>query len=154
MRLDRLVFLFACLAPALPAWAGIPASCSQTPPTGDRANAVVSGSFTGTGHSTCFAVQGQFNVTIYGSSPPQGTWSATVQLERSFDGGTTWIIDTIQPTQTQAIWSTASHDVSTQFFEPEAGVLYRLDCTAFTSGTANYRMSTTGRASGIWAPTP
>jgi hypothetical protein len=30
--------------------------------------------------------------------------------------------------------------------EPEKGVLYRLNCIAFTSGTINYRISTTGQA--------
>lgn len=125
---------------------GIPASVTQTPPTGDQANAVVSGSFVATGTSGSFLPLGPFNVSLWGSDGPNGSWSGTVQLERSFDGGSTWIVAAIgQAATTQASWDTGK-DVSTIFTEPERGVLYRLDCTAYSSGTINYRLSATGQA--------
>ena len=72
-------------------------------------------------------------------------YSGTVQLERSFDGGKTWIICNIGASGTLAQW-TAGTPVSLTFGEPEKLVLYRLNCTAFTSGPINYRISQTGGA--------
>ncbi|MEY3774316.1 MAG: hypothetical protein RLZZ129_1096, partial [Verrucomicrobiota bacterium] len=45
------------------------------------------GTFTGTGRSAAFIPkQGSaFNVSVW------GTFSATVQMQRSFDNGTTWL---------------------------------------------------------------
>lgn len=89
------------------------------------------GSFTGTGQSDTVCLKGQFNVTIW------GTFVGTVHMERSFDGGTTWV-DYTSPNNNAFTWTGA---ISTVGEEPEVGVLYRLDCTAFTSGTINYRIS-------------
>ena len=72
-------------------------------------------------------------------------YSATIQLERSFDGGNTWIVCNIGSTGTLAQWNTGT-PVSLAFGEPEKNVLYRLNCTAYTSGTINYRFSQTGGA--------
>jgi hypothetical protein len=143
----RLAYLLLLLASCAPAYAGIPAAVSQTPPAKDQANAVVAGSFTGTGQSAMFlSGASTFNILIYGSGGPNGSWSATVQLERSFDGGTTWAVAGVGGDGTQAVYSTPNKDVSVLASEPEKGVLYRLDCTAYTSGTINYRLSTTGTA--------
>lgn len=127
---------------------GIPVAASQTPPAGDQANAVVSGSFAGTttGQSNSFLCWGPFNVVIYGSGGPNGNWNGTVRLERSFDGGATWVVCGIGGDGTQASWNTNNQDVSVIVGEPEKGVLYRLNCTVHTSGTINYRMSATGQA--------
>lgn len=132
---------------ASPAFAGMPASVSQNPPAGDMANAVVSGTFTGTGKSASFTARGSFNVLIYGSSGPNGSWNGSVQVERSFDGGTTWVVAGISGAGQQAIFNTPNQDVSIVGNEPERGVLYRLDCTSYTSGTINYRLSTTAGSS-------
>jgi hypothetical protein len=72
-------------------------------------------------------------------------YSATVQLERSFDGGLTWIVCNIGGAGQLAQW-TAGTPVSLTFGEPEKNVLYRLNCTAYSSGTINYRISQTGGA--------
>jgi hypothetical protein len=69
----------------------------------------------------------------------------TIQLERSFDGGATWIVANIGGSGTLAQW-TAGTPVSLSFGEPEKQTLYRLNCTAYTSGTINYRISQTGGA--------
>lgn len=129
---------------------GIPAVVSQTPVSGDQANAVVSGSFTATGQSASFLCWGPFNLFIYGSSGPNGAWNGAVRLERSFDGGTTWVVCGIGGDGTQAVWPSAAGgagtDVSVVVGEPEKGMLYRLNCTVRNSGTINYRMSATGQA--------
>ncbi len=125
---------------------GIAKSVSQTPPANDEANAVVAGVFTGTGQSGSFLVWGPFNLFLYGSSGPNGAWSGTVRLERSFDGGTTWVVCGIGGSGAQATWVGASADISIVVGEVERGMLYRLNCTAYTSGNINYRMSTTGQA--------
>ncbi|HQT65354.1 MAG TPA: hypothetical protein PLO16_12660 [Acidocella sp.] len=73
------------------------------------------------------------------------TFAGTVQLERSFDGGATWLVGNIGGTGTLAQWS-AGTPVNLTFGEPEIGVTYRLNCIAYTSGTINYRMSQSGVA--------
>ena len=65
-----------------------------------------------------------------------GTFVGTVIPERSFDSGTTWLPYTALGT---AISFTAP--CSETFEEPEKGVLWRVRCSAYTSGTINYRLS-------------
>lgn len=111
--------------------------------------AILSGSFTGTGQSSPYRPPvasrdtntGQFNVFLY------GTAVATVQLERSYDAGGTWFVtavaSTSAPIQTNK-WvydSGTLASISSVIEEPEQGILYRLNCTAYTSGTLNYRVS-------------
>lgn len=72
-----------------------------------------------------------------------------VQLERSFDGGDTWIPMSITPAGAAlAEWSLAA-PVSTYFGEPEVEVMYRLNVVTLTpsAGTdIKFRLSTTGQA--------
>lgn len=98
----------------------------------DQAASVVSGAFTGTGASANTAFYGAFNVAVW------GTFNATVALQRSFDGGVTWINAGADALGTPVLIPTAC---SFWTVEPEVGVLYQLNCTSFTSGTVNYRMS-------------
>jgi hypothetical protein len=130
---------------------GIPADVTQTPPASDQANAVVEGSFTGTGQSDSLLVWGPFNVNLGGDGGPNGSWDASVQLERSFDGGTSWYVR-CDSAGVQLVFSTNDKDVSFVVVEPEQGMLYRLNCTTYTSGTINYRLSTTGGAATTWRP--
>lgn len=130
---------------------GIPANgASGTPPAHDQANFVLAGTFTATGQSQAALLYGAFNMLIYAGGGPNAAWTASIQLERSFDGGTTWVVcaDPMGTTN-QAVYANAK-DVSRQFAECERGVMYRLDCTAYTSGTINYRLSTTGQAAMVW----
>lgn len=124
-----------------------PTTLNQTPAAGsaDQANAVVSGAFAATGQSATMVFWGPFNVILYGNAGPNGAWAGTVRLERTFDGGTTWVVCGIGGAGSQAAWSTGT-DVSVVVGEPEKGVGYRLNCTVFTSGPINYRMSGTGAA--------
>jgi|HubBroStandDraft_4_1064222.scaffolds.fasta_scaffold00045_19 hypothetical protein len=82
------------------------------------------------------------NATFTG---PAINYSATVQLERSFDGGATWICCNVGGSGQLAQWATGT-PVNITFGEPEKNVLYRLNCIAYTSGTINYRISQTGGA--------
>jgi hypothetical protein len=75
---------------------------------------------------------GDFNVAVW------GTFTGTVQVERSFDNGTTWIALARDGTGAVASFTAPATLVGT---EPERGCLYRFSCTAFTSGSINYRLS-------------
>jgi len=108
-----------------------------TSTTPDTYKSLVSGTFGATGQSGSFVSDannnlGTFNVAVW------GTFSGSVTLERSFDGGTTWITCGKDSSGTAATYTApASLTVS----EPEQNVLYRLNCTAYVSGTINYRIS-------------
>lgn len=151
----RVLALLAFLALIAVAEAGIPPQTGgpvQTPPANDQATAVVTGSITSAaacaststataGCSSWFMAQGTFNVVFGGSSGPNGSYSATLEIDRSFDGGTTWYVAGVGSSGAQAIYSTPNQDVSLLGTEPEKGVLYRLRCTTWASGTINYRFS-------------
>lgn len=98
----------------------------------------VTGAFAATGQSAAFKPSirsmawGAFNVFLNGAG------TATIQLEKSYDGST-W--HGIYAAGVQLyVWSYAGTNISETVDEPEAGVTYRLNCTAYTSGV-NYRMS-------------
>lgn len=107
---------------------------------------LVSGTFTATGQSASFAVTDErtsefqsavlFNVTL------SGTFVATVAVQRSFDSGSTWHTVSKNADGDAASY-TAPISLTIQEVEgrEEAPVLYRLNCTAYTSGTVTYRMS-------------
>lgn len=73
------------------------------------------------------------------------TYSGTIQIERSFNGGATWLPCNVGGSGTIASYA-AGTPVSLSFGEPERNIAYRLNCLAYTSGTINYRMSATGQA--------
>ena len=72
-------------------------------------------------------------------------FTGSVQVERSFDGGATWLVCNVGGGGTLAIYS-AGTPVNITFGEPERQVLYRLNCTALSAGSVNYRISQTGGA--------
>lgn len=82
-----------------------------------------SGTFSGTGQSSSSGLFGYFNLSL------SGFGTATVQLQRSYDQGVTWKTRTSYTADTEAVIQ-----------EPEYGVLYRLNCSAYTSGTIAYRV--------------
>ena len=104
----------------------------------ELAPTVVSGSFTGTGSSSAAMFFRRFNVSLW------GTFVGTVILERSFDGGTTFLPCAIDAAGDANAYTAPMSIVAA---EPEPGVYYRLRCSAFTSGTINYRMSAGPRLS-------
>lgn len=72
-------------------------------------------------------------------------FTGSIQLERSFDGGATWLVCNIGGSGTLAIY-TAGTPINLTFGEPEKQVLYRWNCTALSAGAINFRMSETGGA--------
>ena len=103
-----------------------------TTTSGDVAAPLVAGSFTSSTTGAAQTFWGYLNVSVW------GTFVGTVQLERSFDGGTTWIV--ISRDVVGAL-SPLTAPGSFVTFEPEHQVQYRLNCTAYTSGTISYRLS-------------
>lgn len=97
---------------------------------GHFANTGTSGAV-GAGPGARLIRKGAFNVSIW------GTFVATLRLERSFDGGTTWLPVTNEGGTVRS-WTAP---VSTSFTEEELSVMYRLNCTAWTSGVAEWRIS-------------
>lgn len=75
---------------------------------------------------------GYFSVNIW------GTFSATAVLEKSYDGGTTWLAAQKDTSTAAPSWTAAA---SVVIYEPESGVLYRIRCSAYTSGTISWRIS-------------
>lgn len=88
------------------------------------------GTFVATGQSTTFqAAHGKFNMSLWGA------FVATVQLERQIDG-TNWL-----PCTNLGASVTFTAPCTEVIDEPETSVSYRLNCTSYTSGTVNYRLS-------------
>lgn len=105
-----------------------------TPPQGDLANIVVTGSLTATGTIGPFPVYGDFNVALW------GTFTGSVHLQKTFDGGTTYI-DTILNSGSVAAFSAPG---AISLYEPEKGVAYILNATTLSSGTLQARFSASG----------
>ncbi len=106
----------------------------------------VAGSFTATSQSSSFApymggrstMPGQFNVWLKPTA-----FIGTVQMERSPPGSSDWY--------TIGVWSEGAYTQLSEYTlagtegnsseilsESENGTLYRLNCTAYTSGTLAY----------------
>ncbi len=95
-------------------------------------NALI-GTITVAGSSAAVPVTGKFNYSLW------GTWTGSVDLERSFDNGDTWV------KFTDHLADTANLDVVLE--EPEQGVgvaqkpvLYRVTGTGAWTGTTNFRI--------------
>lgn len=100
-----------------------------------RSVALAVGQFTGAAQQGA-AVQlyGKYNFSLQFNA---GT--ATARLVRSYDGGVSWVV-TSKPDLSPAVF-TGPVDVDGVGEEPETGMLYRWECTAFTSGPVNHRLS-------------
>jgi hypothetical protein len=93
---------------------------------------VAAASLTSVSQATGIMMLGTFNAVI------SGTFVGTAELQRSFDGGTTYV-----PCGIDAAGDVADYTspVSLVIAEGEPGVYYRWACTAFTSGTIVTRIS-------------
>jgi len=88
-------------------------------------NKFIDGAFTATGQSVSSAAkQGSMAVSV------SGVWVGTIDLEWSFDGGSTFI-------------QYASYTAPTNFVLdcPSGGIHWRFNCTAYTSGTIDYLLA-------------
>jgi hypothetical protein len=81
-----------------------------------------------TSNPLIFSFSGDWNLTLWAGAAAGGT----VVLERSFDGGTTWAACTMSGASVPLVIA-ASSALTEVIREPEAGVLYRINCTAFTA---------------------
>jgi hypothetical protein len=70
-----------------------------------------------------------------------GVFVGTLGADCSFDGGATWVA--VSKDATGAPLGITAPGVVT-LWQPEADVLYRARCTAFTSGPLAYRISGNG----------
>jgi hypothetical protein len=99
----------------------------------EEAKSIVTFAHTATGVSGSSAFfPGGINVSVW------GTFVGTVQIERSFDGGAIWLVVDKDLTGADLTF-TAPQSLVVE--EVESAVLYRSNCTAFTSGTINVRLS-------------
>ena len=94
----------------------------------------LSGSITGTGVTSAVSIFGVANILLAFDGG-----AATIDLERSFDDGVTYDVASKDSTPTDA---TFTESINGLIEEPERDVLYRFNCTAFTSGTIRFRIST------------
>ena len=96
--------------------------------------AAISGTFTATGQSLAFLpIKGTFSVFMTGGV-------GTVKIERSTDSGSNWIDVSSDALGTVASYALNTTEISVLCDEPEIGSQYRLNCTAYTSGTITYRL--------------
>jgi hypothetical protein len=95
----------------------------------------ISGTFVGTGNSAEIRIKGRASVLITGGN-------ATVNIQRSTDQGSTWNTISRDAAGTLAAYATATLGFNGFIDEPEHMVMYRLNCSAYTSGTVTYRMGT------------
>lgn len=99
----------------------------------EQAQSVISGTLgAANAASAQLALLGNFNVAVW------GVFTGTVSVQCSYDGGTTWI-PVINKRTGSVITFTAPGALQEDEVEP--GVYYRVQMTAYTSGTASYRIS-------------
>lgn len=83
--------------------------------------------FSGTGGGDAVRLRGHGNARL------SGTFVGTLRLEKSFDNGATW-----HPVAKNEHGDLASYTSETgvlEIFEPRNDVLWRWNCTAYTSGS-------------------
>ena len=95
------------------------------------AGQVLAGSFTATGAGASMTLLGAFAVTVYGA------FVGSTRLECSFDGGTTWI--PVSDESGGDVAFTVPGQATRE--QTESSVLYRMNCTAYTSGTINWKIT-------------
>ncbi|MHC4620559.1 MAG: ubiquitin-activating E1 FCCH domain-containing protein [Planctomycetota bacterium] len=94
----------------------------------NRASSLVEGDFTAGGQvSSTIAVSGKWQFTTH------GTWTGTIQIQRSYDGGSTW-----QPYHS---FKGVSNNYTSTGDETEEDVLYRLKMINYAAGPCSYCLS-------------
>lgn len=73
-----------------------------------------------------FVTRRRYNMSVW------GTFNATVELQRSFDDGATWLIA-----------KTVTDGFEGVGVESESKVLYRFEVSNYSSGVINYRLGLT-----------
>lgn len=120
---------------------GIPVPSSKLPAltviAGDQANAILQGTITATATAALgpFQVFGDFNFAAW------GTTGATTKLQKTFDGGTTYIDALLNTGSVVSVVGAGA----IQLHESERGVSYIANCTTFGAGTLTLRFSASGQ---------
>lgn len=102
------------------------------------ASVIVAGTLAVPGRSPSFCPRatrdgvGSSNFTL------TGTWVGSVNLERSFNNGSTWSVASVDSVGTPA---TFTSNLTVEFTEGERGVVYSVNATSVASGTVGYRLS-------------
>jgi hypothetical protein len=118
---------------ALDVGSGLLADVVSQGPLAPSGKTPVTGTFTAIGQSAAFEpLAGRdFNIQL------TGPFVATVALEMSLDGGTTYSPVMVDDTQLGRFTVPGMRSWSAS----EVGARFRLACTAFASGTVTYRIS-------------
>ena len=96
---------------------------------------VISGTFTGTGFSGELGVKGGCSVII-------NNGVGTVQIERSHDQGQNYLVISKNSDGDAASYVTADDMAFNGLIdEPMFAIMYRLQCTAYTSGNIAWRLA-------------
>lgn len=103
-----------------------------SPTDRDMASSVLTGTLSSAAQGAARVFTGTFNVQLNISG------TLTAALQRSFDGGTTFITVSQSADGTPA---TYTGSVSLSLFEPEEGVYWRVAVTSFSSGSCIFRLS-------------
>lgn len=107
--------------------------------------------------ANCITASGtDANATYVGSGTALGAATTALVVERSADGGSTWVGCNIGGSGQPAKFTSWANPISLAFGEPEAGMLYRVNCLVFsgaTRTTITYRWSASGQA-GMILQTP
>lgn len=106
---------------------------------------LATGQFSASGVASPVSIFGLFYLGVWGTplggNGEPGTFTGTVLLERSTDGGATWLPCSVDGTGALAQYTAAA---LVQGLEVEAVALYRLNCTSYSSGTINWRLAGSG----------
>ena len=95
-----------------------------------RTDAKLSGSLSSATSSSAIACEGDYSLTTH------GTWTGTVMLERTSDGGTTY-----EEVSESSRSSVDDDNIDYSGNEPDPGYSYRVTMNPFTSGTATYNFN-------------
>lgn len=95
-----------------------------------NAPASINGSFSGDGSSSTLPVGGAWDAST------KGTWTGTVSVERSEDGGSTW-----EQASGASVASVNDDNLDHSDTELEAGVIFRMTMSNHSSGTATFNLS-------------
>ncbi len=98
--------------------------------------AAVNGTFNSTGNSAAYTPLEEDGQPLPFRVRLSGTFVATVVLQSSTDGGSGWHTETREDGSAYS-WAGA---VNVTAYPVGSGILYRLSCTSYTSGTVTYRL--------------
>ena len=98
---------------------------------------LLSGSFTSatTSAASVKVPVGEVWAAIYASSGV-----GTVKIQKSYDGGTTYVDVSLDTTGSPASYSISNSSIDVVLLNLEQSAVYRFNCTAYTSGTIFYVM--------------